>query len=118
MKKLIEIDTNGDNHYKYRDNLELFDIIAPIIVAAIDDNGEVYTREYFNFPEIREGLVNSGSLHCIYCHVGSGGGYTSAADFKYLIIQGEDKDIRYIETLSELCDELAVKYSINSWKHK
>lgn len=37
MKKLIEIDTNGDNHYKYRDNLELFDIIAPIIVAAIDE---------------------------------------------------------------------------------
>ena len=57
MKKVIEIDTNGDNHHKYRDNLELFDIIAPMVKGFITE------------------------------------GY-------------------------ELCDELAVKYNVSSWKPK
>lgn len=117
MKKLIEIDTNGDNHHKFPNNLELFDLIAPRIVAAIADDYEVFTQDDFEYDKIREGLVNSDSLHCIYCHKNQGGGYTSAADFRYLIVEIDEK-LRWIESLSELCDEIAETNNISSWNPK
>lgn len=114
MKKLIEIDTNGDNHYRYRDNLELFDIIAPMVYGFITDGREVLELDVLT---TRKGLANSGSLHCVY-DLG-GDGYTSAAEITHLIIDYTSQpDCQYIYKLSELCDELAEKYNISSWKPK
>ena len=114
MKKVVEVDTNGDNHHKYRDNLGLFDIIAPMVKGFITEGYEVCDLDV---QTTRKWFVNSGTMHCIF-DVG-GDGYTSAAEITHLIIDySTEPDCQYIYNLSELCDELAVKYNVSSWKPK
>lgn len=103
MKKLIRIDTNGDNYTGYFDQ-ELFDIITPKIKCLIKDDGEVYEDVNWKLS-----LDFSGeSLHCIYQGDGDDG-YTSAVEFEGMIVDFDGWDFTYVSTLSELCEELAEK---------
>lgn len=111
MKKLIKIDTNGDNAHKYECNLELFDLITPKIECLIESDGNVNynidwnkTREYF-----------TGNGHCIY---EKGCGYIAAYEFDYMIVDISDWDAEWCSTLSELCYELAKHFNITTWKNK
>lgn len=118
MKKVIVIDTNREDHNRFKSNLELYNLIEPMVVAIIDDNDEVFTRDDINFTVMRENFERDGSIHCVLCHGKSSLEYTSIADLRYMIVEGDDDEIGYVETLSELCDELAEKYDISSWKPK
>ncbi len=110
--KLIEIDTNGSEASKFTQNLELFDIITPWIVALINEYDRESTFDYYNidWEATRPFFEPNNNGHCIKA---KGGGYDSAGDFTHILLYVEDESTA--ETLSELCDELAIKYNINSW---
>lgn len=115
-KKLIKFDTSNENSHKYKNNLELFNLIIPNIVSIIDDEDTVYSREEIDIERITKGMVESNDLHCVWLNSGY---YISIGEIEYLIIEINEKDERdlyWANTLSEFCEELADKYKIDSWK--
>lgn len=112
--KLIEIDTNNQNAGKFRNNIELFDLIAPNIVFLVDDSNEVYPSDIVDWNATRPYFEPANNGHCIYFKEG---GYIAAYEFKSLAVRLDTLGMEdsMIYTLSDLCDELSEKNNIISW---
>jgi len=109
--KLIKVDTNGSNAYKYKQNQELYDVIVPNILFLVDIDDEVYMATEFDWVKTRDYFSEDNNGHCIYF---KNGYYISAAEILYICI----KTTYVCDTLSELCDCLAKEYNIESWLNK
>lgn len=109
---LIKIDTNGQNAGKFKNSIELFDLIYPIIVFLIDDRNKVYEASMIDWAATRPYFQPDNNGHCIYL---KGGGYVPAYCFEsmavYPYLIGVDGD--GVCTLSELCEEVAKKNNID-----
>jgi len=108
--RLIEIDTNGDNAYKFTQNVELYDLIVPNIVFLVDDSSNVIMADEFDWEATRKSFYSFNNGHCIYNKEGF---YTAAYEFTHIGVKVDENS--YVFTLSELCDELAELNNINSW---
>ena len=116
LHRILEIDTNNENSNKFKSNVKLFDLILPNIKYLIDGD-TAYSYDYFNWDRIRESFLND-DVHCMWLK--DENTYISAADFQYIIIDClpfyDNYGYRYVETLSELCDDISEKFNIKSWK--
>lgn len=110
--RLIEIDTNGSNSGRFTNNLELYDLITPKIMFLVDDSKEIHLGIEIDWEQTRSYFEPDNNGHCIYFKDKSG--YISAADFTHLGVV-VDNNSEYVDTLSELCDDLAEAHNITSW---
>lgn len=111
--KLIKIDTNGENASKFRQNLELYDLIIPNIIFLVDFCNDIFMSNEFDWDATRQYFGEDSNGHCIYNKKGS---YTAAYDFSFIGIKVNEDSCA--NTLSELCDELSHINNINSWISK
>lgn len=115
MIKLLKIDTTGnENSLKYPTNIHLFKRIAPKIKYLIEYGGECISAKDIDWVKTSKDF-DGGNGHCIYNTEGT---YTAAYNFEYMLVDLDFLiDFEWIETLSELCEEVAENFGID-WREK
>lgn len=104
MVKLIKIDTTGG---KYPTNIHLYNAIVPNIKSLIYDSGEVVSAKEIDWDKTAKDY-DGGNGHCI--EFKEDAGYVAAYEFNWMIVDVEE--YHDVQTLSELCEEVALELGI------
>lgn len=115
MIKLLEIDTNGENAYKFEQNETLFNIIIPNIIFLVTTEREVIYKERIDWGKTSQYFRVGSNGHCIYL---TNGEYIAAYEFTHLVVEFDAITLEYVNTLSDLCDCMANVYDVTSWNPK